>query len=301
MQSVCYIIIIITLDGDNLIIYLDVLIIVNLIINYYILLLTAKINKAEYKNFKLILGAFLGALFSVYIFLPQQHIIIDILMKLFTAALTILISFRFISIKNFLRNVFIMFITSFSFAGAIFAVWAIFRPRGFIINNSVVYFDISPIFLVLFSVFFYLIITILNSILKRSAITAKNCKVNIVLKDSQATLEGIFDSGNSVKDILSNSTVIFIGKKSLEILLGKNKINDYEFQDRYRVLPCKTVTGSKLLEALRCDSAKVTFENKEIILNAPIIALSENIDEGDYSAILNPEILVNAEDRNVKK
>ncbi len=275
-----------------MIVYVDILILVNSIINYYILILTTKINKTQYKNFRLIISAFIGSFFSFFIFLPQQNIIIEIIFKIFSSFCLVLIAFGYKKIKTFLRSLFIMFSTSFIFAGAMLAIWVLFKPNGLIINNSVVYFNISPVLLVAFSVIFYIVFTVLNSVLQRTAKTATRCNVKITLNQKNESFIGIFDSGNSVKDIFGNSEIIFIGENSGKKLFGNisNISNDYK--SRYRVLPCSTITGSKLLEAVRCDKAEIFCDNNKITLNKPIVALSKNVNEDEYNVILNPEILV---------
>lgn len=275
-----------------MIVYVDILILVNSVINYYILLLTTKLNKIDYKGFRLIISAFIGAFFSFFIFSPQQNIIIEIIFKIISSICLVLIAFGYKKRKTFLRNLFIMFSVSFIFAGAMLAVWVLFKPNGLIINNSVVYFNISPVLLITFSVVFYLIFSFLNSVLKRTAKTATRCNVNIILDQKNESFIGIFDNGNSVKDIFGNSEILFIGENSGKKLFGnlENISNDYK--SRYRVLPCSTVTGSKLLEAVRCDKAEIFCDNNKITLNKPIVALSKNVNEDEYSVILNPEILV---------
>ncbi len=279
-----------------MIVYADILIILNWIVNYYILLLCSKLNNSQYKNVRMIIAALVGAFFALYIFLPQMSLFSEILIKIISSAVIVLISFGFKNIKNFFRNLFFMFVSAFLYAGSMLAIWNIYKPKNMAINNSVVYFDISPIFLIIFSVLFYLVITLLNSLLKRRSISAKRCNISVLLNDSTANFEGIFDTGNSVRDLFTNSEIIFVSPKIIKLLTGSCELFDNpEYKSRIRLIPCGTVTGRKLINSIRCDRAVVKNSDVEIRLENPILAVSENIDSDSYDALLNPEILLKAE------
>ncbi len=280
-----------------MIVYVDVLIAVNIVINYYLILITAKFSAFNYKNFRLILAAIVGSAFSLYIFLPKLGTLIDIIVKLICSAVMILVGFGFKNLKSYLRNMTVLFAASFIYAGGMLAIWMIFKTKAIVINNSVVYLDVSPIFLIGFSVAFYIIIVFFKSILKRNSITAKRCNVEIYFNKKKADFTGIFDTGNSARDILGGGAVIFISRKNaIDFLGGEPKT----FESCYRLLPFSTVTGSKLLEAVRCEKAVITFDNKIITLPKPILAISEAVIDSEYSVLLNPEILQYTEERNVK-
>lgn len=278
-----------------MIIYIDILITVNLIVNYFLLLLVAKISNNSYKNFRLILSAGAGSLFSLYIFVPLVNTLFDILVKFVSALIMVLIGFGFKNIKRFARLTVELFIVSFVYAGAIMALWMSFKLKAIIINNSVIYYDVSPVFLVGFSAVLYLTIAIMRSLLKRNAIKARRCSVEIEFRGRSKTFTGIFDTGNSLKDLLSDSAIIFIDKKRFLKFLGAPPS---AFVKNYRIIPCGTVTGSKLIEAVRCDKGVIKIDNSVITLNKPILAISELPVDKEFEVLLNPEILEYAEEQN---
>ncbi len=278
-------------------IYLDVLLVINLIVNYYLLLLTIKFNSLIHKGWRIILGATVGSVFSLYIFLEINSTLTDCAVKLACSILMILVSVGYMNIKAFFRNIIVLFGVSFIYSGAMMALWTVFKWETIIINNSTVYLDISPLYLIGFSVIFYLIIVITKSLLRKNSIKAQRCKVELIFGKRKTFLIGIFDTGNSVKDLFSDSSVIFISRNNaVDFLGGEPKC----FENSYRLLPCSTVTGSKLLEAVRIDKAEVILDSKNITLYKPILAISEIGIDKEYSLILNPEILMSAEANYVK-
>ncbi len=284
------------LGGEALTVYLDVLLGINLIVNYFLLLLTFKLTLTQNKNLRVILGAGVGSLFSLYIFISVNSIILDSLVKIVCSALMVLTAVGFINIKAFLRNIAVLFAVSFLYSGCMMALWSVFRWETIVINNSTVYLDISPLYLIGFSVLFYITIVIIKSILKRNSIKAERCRVKLIFGDKKTELIGIFDTGNSVKDIFSDSAIIFISNKDALSFLGDEPKS---FKNNYRLLPCSTVTGSKLLEAVRIDKAQILLDNKSLTLYRPILAITTVKIDSEYSVLLNPEILLNAEENYV--
>ena len=272
-------------------VYADVLIAVNTLVNFFIILLCAKINRQRFKNWRIILGALVGGVFSLTIFLPISNSIIDGLIKVISASFMIYVSFGFKKIKVFLRNVAVLFLSTYLFAGIVFAVWYLFKPQKIIINNSVVYFDISLLFLIITVVVVYLIITVFSSLLKKEAITAKNCGVSLFLEGRKIELNTMFDTGNSLSDPLSDFPVIIVNKiKLYELCLGE--INFVNMPDRYRIIPCRTVSGDVLLEGVRCDNVQIEFEGKLYKYDNPIAVISKTPLTDEFDAVLNPEILI---------
>ena len=91
------------------------------------------------------MGAFLGGLYSLYILLPQLAQWFTILVELAMAATITLTAF---GRKGILKTCSCFFAMSFLFAGSMFLLWKTAAPKNLIINNGVVYFQISPLLLI---------------------------------------------------------------------------------------------------------------------------------------------------------
>lgn len=269
-----------------MVVYADVLIVLNFIVDYFLIKLTSLITKSTLKVFRLILASLIGALFSLYIFLPPLNWDFEIFLKFAASAVTVVIGFGFGNIKRFLRCVITLFSVTFGFAGAMIGVWYIFKPTGMVINNSVVYFNISPVFLIAFSVVGYFISFFIRKIFEPKSISAKFCEIEIELDNKKAKTTALIDTGNSLSDPFGNSEIIIADKSVLEEILEEE-----ERKRRYRAVPCTTVSGTELLEGYRSDRVKITGEEKSVILEKPIIALSATRLCGEHKAIINPKCL----------
>lgn len=272
-----------------MVIYADILMLVNLIVDYFLILLCGVFLKQQPPFWRILLGAVAGAVSSLYIFLPRLNTFFDMLANLFFSAIITLIAFGFHSIKYYIRTVFSFFVISFSYAGAMLAVWTIFRPHGLIIHNSVVYYDISPTFLILFSVIGYFISAGVGILLRKKGQSATRCNVCMILGEKSVRSDGLLDSGNSLYDAFGLSQVIIVNRSTVTELFGDNLNTDF-CQSRYRTLPCSTVSDTTLLDGYRIDSAEITVAPKTVLLKKPILAISKTA-LVDCGALVNPNIL----------
>lgn len=274
-----------------MVVYADVLVFLNLIINYFLLLAVSKIIRKCCAIWRMVLSAFLGATSSLYIFFPPLSIWIENLLKLTVSVIMILVAFGFKGLRTFLKNVVLLMVVTLGFGGLMYAVWIIFKPNGMVINNSIVYFDISIIWLIGFTVVGYLLFSLLFKILSHSSALAQKCDITIIANKKSITLTGIVDTGNSIEDIFSRGEVIICTQNVKTKLFGCVDIkSDASFKKRYRLLPCSTVSGVDVLEGVRCDKALINAGKQTVTLENPIIAFSKT-DLQDSEAIINPKIL----------
>ena len=273
-------------------VYVDVLLVVNLIVDFFLLKITFKLLKTDPKPIRVLISSGIGAVSSLYIFFPESTAFINITYQLIIGSLIMLTALGFKSLKYFLRSVAVFFTVTCVYGGIMTALWQVLKPKGMVINNSVVYFNISPLVLILSTVSGYFLYLFLNKIFALPSKTAKKCSLNLYALGKSVGLTGIIDTGNSITDVLSNSEIIIVDKAVAVSLLGREDFsNDPLYATRYRTIPCETVMGRSLLEGFRCDMGEIRFEDKTICLNNPIIALSKTPIKENYSAILNPKIL----------
>lgn len=270
-------------------VYADVLVVLNLIIDYFILSLSARILKKCVSLWRMLLSSFIGAAFSLYIFLPTMTVLIETLLKLTVCSLMCLAAFGYLNFKGFLRAFSVVSTVSFLYGGLVLAVWYIFKPNGMVINNSVVYFDVSPVFLIVFSAVAYIVIVLVRKITERNSIYSDECTIDVVANGNTAKLTAIIDTGNSVEDVFSLSEIIVVDE-SVVYSVFDGYPNNQDLKRRYRALPIGTVSGVTLLDGYRCDRAFVEYKGKNIELKRPILAISKSELSDGYNAIVNPKI-----------
>ncbi len=268
-------------------VYADILFLINLIVDYFLLRLTAAMLRLKPRLWRLLLGAVAGGAFSLYIFLPQSHPVFEIIIHIIMCAILSVVTFGFKSLVAFFRASAVLFCVNFAYSGAMIALWFIFKPYGMVINNSVVYFNISPIFLIIFSVSGYFLTSLLRRLLAKKFPQSAQCEVMLFINERSINLSGIIDTGNSLKDTFGIAEIIIVSKDTADRLLGTNARTD-ELSCRYRAIPCTTVGGTEILDGYRIDHARIIYNNRNHFLKNVIIAISRAPLSG-AQAIINPE------------
>ena len=276
-----------------MVVYADILIVLNLIVDYFLLLAAGRLIRTKKGVWRILSGAAVGAVSSMIIFLPQIHIVLEFLLRFVSCVLMALCAYGFHSLKMWLRNSGILFAVSCGWAGIMIAFWYLCRPAGMVINNSVVYFSISPVVLIVSTVAGYFLFTALGLIFAKSNGISEKCNVRVFADENSIEMTAIIDTGNSIEDIFSKSEVIITDEAQVKRLFGETNIESSEaLKSRYRVIPCGTVSGGGILQGYRCDRAVIESEKKKIELKKPVLAISKTALRDDYNAIVNPNIFL---------
>ena len=141
-------------------IYADVLIVLNIYINFILILATSKITRSRIAGKRGIISAVYGSFYSLMILLPELDIFLNLLVKLFAGATIVLISFGFGNLKRFFINTVCFFGVNFIFGGVIFAVYIWLEPSFIHFNNTYFYVDFSLLLLILVTAFLYTALSI---------------------------------------------------------------------------------------------------------------------------------------------
>lgn len=269
-----------------MVVYADILVLVNFVVDYFLLLLSSRFVQKKPRLWRMLTGAAAGGVFSLYIFLPQTNFLLQSLVQILMCIILCLVTFGFGDIKAFFRNTAVLFVVNFAYSGAMIAVWIVFKPYGMVINNSVVYFNVSPIFLILFSVIGYFVVLLLRKLLKKNFSQNTYCDVTVCCSSNSLNLCGIVDTGNSLTDVFGISQILITEQGVVDALMGEEKQNP----TRFRKIPCGTITSERLLDGYRIDCAEVLYNNHKYTFKNPVLAVSM-LRLDDCKIIINPDNL----------
>lgn len=262
-----------------MVIYADVLFIINFFITFFLLQLTAKLSKNNDKLWRIVLGSLIGGVYSLVILADDLHFLVSIAGKLAVGALIILVSFRLRGFKNYVKELFVFFLANFMFLGIIIGTWMIFKPKGVLINNSTVYFDISAR-LLLFSAMLAYLLSVLIIRIYNNKISAKELYRAVVYKNNREYKFFAFaDSGNNLKEPFSDYPVI-VADKSL-----------FDSVETERLIPYSTIGNEGVLCAFKPDKVVIKTSRGQTEISDVYVALNNNVRKGEYRGILNPKIL----------
>ncbi|MBQ5717493.1 MAG: sigma-E processing peptidase SpoIIGA, partial [Clostridia bacterium] len=256
---------------------------------YFILLATCAFLRTPRRFLHLFLGSAVGGICSLVILLPQKNELISMLGQLIIAVLIIFFTFGFDNLHIFMKRLATFFLVSFLFSGSVYFIYQIFKPERLIINNSVIYFDISAIELILGSAVIYAIIIVVRAL--NGGFAKKERKtVKMMVEHNGKTVElsCLIDTGNMLRDAFTDMPVAVVDRsisKCLTIDLD-NLSEDTIKQNKLRYIPYNTVGNEGLMPVFKPDS--IFFEGKRV--ENVLIGVSSNRFESEYKAVANYDI-----------
>ena len=257
------------------VIYLDVLLIFNLYMNYLLLSLTARLTHTRFLFFRGLLGAGLGSFSSLLLFLPELPVICSVFAKFLTAFMICFIAF---GKKRIFRTCCYFFGTSFLMAGGLFAV-SLCSPENSAHQNGYYYFDISLFQLAGFTILAYMLLSLIQFLYDRNQFSERSYQVAVRFHQKTIFLEGLADTGNSLTDFYTGKPVI---------ICDASKLGEFARPEHSHILPYLTVAGSGTLEV---------FQPDEIIIS-PETGTSKSVDaligigmQENGKAIFNPKLI----------
>lgn len=279
-------------------VYADVLLIINLFVNYALLLCAAKIMKSTVSRLRILSGAAVGSVYGLVIFLPEIPKLTELVMRVVVTALIVFCTFGFVNIRKFLRCFFTFFAVSMGFGGIMLVLWLTVAPTGMIYNNGTVYFDIDIVTLAVSTVVCFAVISLVAYFIERRAPRESSAIVTVVMNRKTVKLNAIIDTGNSLRESFSGYPVAVAEKTAVSDILPQSVAEYFRKGEPdgidvdMRFVLYKTVSGTGLLPAFRPDFAEIKTISKNIKTNNIYIAVTEkNLAGGEYSMLLNPEIL----------
>lgn len=272
-------------------IYVDVLIILNIYVNFILLLTVAKITHSKLKKARAVIAAVYGSFYSLIILLPSINDVLNILIKLFAAVTIVIIAFGMYSKARTFINIVCFFIANFIFGGVIFAVYIWLKPSFIHFNNTYFYIDFSLLLLIFMTAFLYTALSIFQFFLDRSTDVSNAYRIIIKYKKNTAVLNALADTGNSLVDFFSGKPVIVC---SYEKLAEKISLPDIENPENFlsikgfRLIPYSTISSSGMIPVFTPDEVLIINDETGSVKKADVLV---GIKSTEDKAIFNPSLL----------
>ena len=272
-------------------IYLDSLFALNAIIDYFLLLCSARVAGAVLHRWRLGLAAVLGGFWAAASVLPGFEFLSFAPMKLVPAVFMALIAFG--GERKLWRCLVIFLAVSAAFGGA---VWAASMLAGTGMYGGRVYLPVSTRVLVLsFALCYAGVSLVFRRIGKRAE--REILPLAVTLRGKTVTLRALRDTGNGLYDPVSGRAVAVAELGAISPLLGGFECTGNDaaalcetlcklsgLEGRVTLVPYSALgTGHGLLAAIRPDSVAISGKEADILIGISPAALSQ---DGDIDAIL---------------
>ena len=292
-------------------VYLDVVFFENFIMNYIILFATAVINKVEIKIIRISISSVLGSVYAImhYTYIFQNYI--GTIMKIMLSIVMVYIAFKPENIKKMLKQLLIFYLTSFTFGGVAFALLYFIKPSSLLMKNGI-YIGTYPIKIALLGgCIGFIIITIAFKIIKGKLMPKDMLyEIEIEIKNKKEELIAMLDTGNLLKEPITNTPVIIVEKKKLKNVIPiqiltnvdsiiKGNIDENmqieDYINRFRIIPFNSLGKQNgLLLGIKVDKIRIRHneENESIRFNV-IIGIYDGIlsKNNNYNALIGLDMI----------
>lgn len=212
-------------------------------------------------------------------------------------------------IKEFLRELLIFYLTSFTFGGVTFALLYFISPSNILFENGTLV-GIYPLKMILVGglIGFFIIIISFKSIKNKLSKRDMLCNISIVFEKGKVDINAIIDTGNFLKEPLTGNPVIIAEKDVLKNVIPVNILENMqeiingtkEIEDKYiakiRLIPFSALgTENGLLLGIKPENFYINYqgkivENKKVIVGIYNKKLSRN---NKYNALIGLDIINN--------
>ena len=260
-------------------IYVDVLFLINLIMNYLMLLATARFTGAKASRGRIFLGAALGAIYAVFMFFPNLSFLYTAMVKVIFGAAVVGVTFGKLSPVRFLRLTVAFLGVSCAFAGMVIALEYLTDAAGgyFHMRNGVAYVNVSFRLLLGAAGAAYAVAAVVMRRKGSKGLEETACrKVRITLFGKTAEIMALVDTGNRLQDPVTGRPVLVVQADRMAELMPETvahivrrlcyldaaavmeKLSVYEEARYFRLIPCATVSEPcAMLLAVRPDSVEI--------------------------------------------
>lgn len=292
-------------------IYIDVIILENLIMNYIILYAVGLISKVKINYLRILIASLIGAIYAIIEYVSKFDIYSNIILKTILSIILVFIAFNSNNLKDLSKQILLFYLTTFTFGGIATYLIYVIKPQNIIIKNGI-YSGIYILKVLLIgAILGFVIITIAFKIVKNK-MNKKDlfCKIKIYLNQKYITVDAMIDTGNMLKEPISGDSVIIVERTELYNLIPKEILNNInlilggdfekipediktEYISRLKIIPFKSLGRENgMLLGIKAEYIEILDNQIENRKENVIIGIYDRslTKRGEYSALIGMEL-----------
>jgi stage II sporulation protein GA (sporulation sigma-E factor processing peptidase) len=223
--------------GDNMKVYLDLIIILNFLFDFLLLLVVGILLRRHASLKRLFLGSLVGSLSILFLFMELTSMGLFIL-KILVSILMVIICFKYKDLKYTGRNLLYLYTTSIILGGFLYLlnVEFAYKQDGLIFYHNGL--SINWIILLLTSPIILYIYVKQGLYLKNNY--SNYYLVDIYFKEQKINVSAFLDTGNRLIDPYQKRPIILVAKNELKLDYGDDDIIlvPYESLNHHGLLKC---------------------------------------------------------------
>lgn len=291
-------------------IYIDIIIVENLIMNYIILYATGLISKNKISYLRIFLASLIGSIYAATQYISKLNIYSNFIIKTILSIIIIFVAFNPQNIKKLCKQLVLFYLTTFTFGGVATYLIYLLKPQNIIIKNGM-YVGTYVLKVIFIGAILGTIILIISFRLSKNKMTKKDliCQIKIKLNGKEKVLNAIVDTGNMLKEPITGNPVVVIEKVALYDLMPKEILNNTEsilggdfeqipekikkeYIQRLKIIPFSSLGKQNgMLVGIKPEKLEVINEQSEEKNNARIGIYNKSLTKrGEYNALIGIEL-----------
>lgn len=307
-----------------MVVYIDLIFLMNLLIDASLLLTTAWMRKQKIIIWRIALSAAVGAMYVMMMFLPELSFLFTFIVKFLFSVVMLWVAFGFGSLQSYLRNMGAFYIVNFAAAGGILGIHYLLQSSGDV-WNGILYSASGGLshslkigtlsVLIIFVIVLLGFRWVISSRQRQERMATYMAEVQVRIGMEEVACCGLIDTGNQLTDPLSRLPVMvmeaaiwdkyipkeWIGKLAAEradnLILEWTEEGAFPWPERLRLVPYRGINkGTQFMIALKPDEVTVIMDGQRHSTTRVLVGLDGGrlSTEGTYQAIIHPS-LVNSE------
>ena len=279
--------------------------------NSIILYATSIILKLKPKLFRILISSAIGSIYSIILYITEMKIYSSIISKIILSIIMTYVAFNPQNVKKMWKQILIFYLTSFVFGGVALYLIYFLKPQDILMKNGMYVGENILKIILLGGIVAFVVIKISLKIIK-TKISSKDmyCNIKIKLNEKEVETIAMLDTGNLVKEPITNTPVIIVESSLLYEMLPKEILNNLEevlngnlsdipeeIQEKYiskmRCIPFKSLGKENgMLLGIRADEIEVIKEDENKIIKNAIIGIYDKslTRRGEYRALVGIDL-----------
>lgn len=290
-------------------VYLDVVFLENIVINYIIIYATGIISRVKIKQVRIFFGSAIGAIYSIIYYIFKLKMYSSVIIKVILSIVIIYVSFKSKNLKELLKQTVLFYLVSFVFGGAAIAIIYMANSHDITIQNGVLLgsYTLKTILIGIIVAYFTVIIAF-NII--RTKISKKDliCDISVEINNKGVLTKAMIDTGNMLKEPITNTPVIVMEHTLFYDIIPKEILNNIEkilggdlsgvpkdVQDEYiarlKVIPFSSLGKQNgMLLGIKGEKLVINFKDETKVISNFIIGIYNKslTKRGEYRSLLGP-------------
>ena len=293
-------------------IYIDVVLIENLIMNYIIIYATAIVLKNKKSHLRFFLASLLGAIYTIISYTSALEVYTSIILKILLSIIIVYIAYNPQTMKKMWKDIVIFYLVSFVFGGVAFSLIYIVKPQEVLMKNGL-FLGTYPLKTIALGTIVAFILIILTVKIIKTKISKKDmfCNIEIKINEEVIKTKAMVDTGNLLKEPITNTPVIVVEHTLLYNCMPKEILNNTEnilggdiekipkeirekYMPKLKIIPFSSLGKQNgMLIGIKPDYIEIKNEENSIRRENVIVGIYNKslTNRGEYRALIGIELI----------